>query len=185
MEISKHVTEWLFTMGANMLMQLGISCGQSIVDFGCGEGRYTIPLSQIVGENGNVYAVERDLNTIAKVQERMRLYTKFDNIHFVQFEMLEEIVSLQKNSIDAILVFDVLQYVENRDLLFRVFRNLLKNNGYVYVYPAAIPHPGDVDMAIIIKQMSEVGFTYVQSKTYTMMHSVDIVNDDIYTFCLL
>jgi predicted methyltransferase len=60
MEISQHETLWLQKTGAEMLRTLGVKEGDSVIDFGSGEGRYTTPLSQIVGIDGTVYAVERD-----------------------------------------------------------------------------------------------------------------------------
>jgi len=37
-----------------MLQQMGIRSGQTVLDFGCGLGMYTIPVAKIVGEQGRV-----------------------------------------------------------------------------------------------------------------------------------
>ena len=60
MEMSEHEKQWLTNQGAEMLATLGVKKHDSVIDFGCGKGRYTIPLSQVVGENGNVLAVNLD-----------------------------------------------------------------------------------------------------------------------------
>ena len=36
----------------------GIERGMSVVDYGCGPGRYTIEFAQLVGESGSVFAVD-------------------------------------------------------------------------------------------------------------------------------
>jgi len=36
----------------------GISEGMTVIDYGCGPGRYTTEFAKIVGEKGKVYAVD-------------------------------------------------------------------------------------------------------------------------------
>lgn len=43
-----------------VLQETGIKRGQSVLDFGCGYGAYTIPASKIVGEQGRVNALDKD-----------------------------------------------------------------------------------------------------------------------------
>lgn len=54
----------------------------------------------------------------------------------------------------------------------------------VCLYPAAIPHPGDVEIKLIIPKMKKIGFQYVKSTEYTMMHSADMVDDLVHRFKL-
>ena len=53
MDISKHETLWLQREGAKMISNLGVKPDDCVVDFGSGHGRYTIPLSQVVGVKGH------------------------------------------------------------------------------------------------------------------------------------
>lgn len=183
MKISKHETLWLQSDGAKMLKKIGIKQGYNIIDYGCGKGRYTIPLSQIAGKKGCVYSVERNENTISVVQERLSLFSNPDVVKFIKNDNLETTDLLPKKSIDAIFAFDVLQYVQDWDLLFRYFYSVLKPPGIVCIYPAAIPHPGEVDIKLVISKMEKIGFQYVKSNNFRMMHNVDIVDDVVYTFC--
>ncbi len=184
MEISKHETVWLESDGAKMLIDIGIKQGYNIIDYGCGEGRYTIPLSQIVGEKGCVYSVERDENAISVVQEKLPLFSNPDVVKFIKNDNLETSDILSEKSIDAIFAFDVLQYVQDWNMLFRYFYTVLKPTGIVGIYPAAIPHPGDVDIKLVISKMEKIGFRYVKSNKFRMMHNVDMVDDVVYSFCL-
>ena len=43
-----------------VLRQIGIKRGQTALDFGCGYGTYTILVARIVGEQGRVYALDKD-----------------------------------------------------------------------------------------------------------------------------
>lgn len=184
MEISTHETLWLQRDGAKMLTKLGVKKGHSVIDFGCGEGRYTIPLSQIVDSDGCVYAVERDQNAIAVMQERLSLFSDARRVVLFDTEILDRSSAISHSSIDFALVFDVLQYVDDWDALFVYFSRVLKPGGFICIYPAAIPHPGDVDITLVKAAMEKAGFRYVKSVSFCMMHNVDMVEDVVYLFVL-
>ena len=184
MEISKHETAWLESEGAKIIADIGVKQGDTVIDYGCGEGRYTIPLSQVVGKQGCVYSIERDENAISVVQDRLPQFSNPDIVKFLKIDNLELSAILEENSIDAIFAFDVLQYVKDWDMLFRYFHKVIKPKGIVCIYPAAIPHPGDVDMALIKTKMQKIGFRFIKSTKYQMMHNVDMVEDVVYSFSL-
>lgn len=184
MEISTHETEWLKKKGATMLTDIGVRLGNTVLDFGCGKGRYTVPLSQIVGNNGRVYSVERNEEAIQIVRERLPVFANVDVVHFVNVDNIEVSDILQDKSIDAILAFDVLQYIHDWDALFVYFRKLIKPTGIVCIYPAAIPHPGDVDIELLLTKMKQEGFQFIESRLYRMMHNVDMVDDTVYLFAV-
>lgn len=184
MEISKHETAWLEKEGTKMLVELGIKSGHHIIDFGCGEGRYTVPLSQIVGKEGCVYSVDQDENVISVVQEKLSLLSNPEVVKLLKTNNIETSNILSKKSIDAIFTFDVLQHIQNWDTLFLYYYDVLKPQGRVHIYPAAVPHPGEVDMKLAISKMEKVGFQYLKSNKFRMMHSIDMVDDVVYTFSL-
>lgn len=184
MKISKHETLWLQNEGAKMLRDIGVKHGDYVIDFGCGEGRYTIPLSQVVGEEGCVYAIERDENAIAILLERLPFFSNEAVVKQLKGEDLEMMANIAAKTIDFIFVFDVLQYIKDWDLLFSYFLHVIKHKGHICIYPAAIPHPGDININIVISKMEKIGFEYMNSNKYRMMHNVDMVEDTVYIFCL-
>ena len=54
---------------SKMLSEVGIGEGQSILDFGCGSGTYTIPAAKLVGRNGRVYALDVSQGALEKLSE--------------------------------------------------------------------------------------------------------------------
>jgi ubiquinone/menaquinone biosynthesis C-methylase UbiE len=50
-----------------VLGEVGILPGDTLLDAGCGEGRFTIPAASLVGEQGRVYAVDTSEERIASL----------------------------------------------------------------------------------------------------------------------
>ncbi|MFP3867142.1 MAG: methyltransferase domain-containing protein [Desulfobacteraceae bacterium] len=64
--------KWFAEAGVLFLQGLGIDKGHYVLDFGCGEGYYTIPAAMIVGAQGQVYAIDKDEAVLAALAERAK-----------------------------------------------------------------------------------------------------------------
>ena len=53
-----------------VLERVGINRGQIVLDFGCGSGMYTIPATKIVGEQGRVYALDKDKKALDELMQK-------------------------------------------------------------------------------------------------------------------
>ncbi len=184
MDISKHETLWLQREGAKMISNLGVKPDDCVVDFGSGHGRYTIPLSQVVGVKGHVYSFDSDQEVIEIQRARLPVFSSLGIVTLHNVELFELSKTIADQSVDSIFVFDVLQYVQDWDLLFSSFSRVLKPNGYIHIYPAAIPHPGSVDIELANLKLKKFGFEQLKATKYKMMHNVDMVEDVVYSFCL-
>lgn len=181
MQVSEHERQWLQREGAKMVSALGVQTGSSVIDFGCGKGRYTIPLSQAVGEGGKVYAVERNTAEIELLHERIADFGRQAQIEVLQSEDTQ-LHSITDNTIDAVFAFDVLQYVSDWDAFFTSLYRILKPTGRVHVYPAAIPHPDAVDVSKLSETLDNAGFQPERTDQFMMMHNKDMVTDTVHTF---
>lgn len=181
MEMEDLEVQWLENRGARMVAELGIQPGDTVVDFGCGVGRYSIPLSKAVEEKGTVYAIERGAEDLAELQQRARRFSALESLSVIQSDntRLEQISS---GSADSLFAFDVLQYIEDWVLFFATVDRILKPSGMLHIYPAEIPHPGDVDIAELTKILKTFRFEQAESKEYEMMHNKFRIKDRIYTF---
>ncbi|MBA7567113.1 2-methoxy-6-polyprenyl-1,4-benzoquinol methylase, mitochondrial [subsurface metagenome] len=97
MELESQATE--------VLKAVGISKGQIVLDFGCGSGTYTIPAARLVGEEGKVYALDKDEKALDKLMQKAKS-EGFRNIERIDTSG-EPRIRLADESIDVVLLFDV------------------------------------------------------------------------------
>ena len=69
-DVKSDVEMWFKKDGEKFLRSVGLGKGQVVLDFGCGEGHYSIPASKLVGEEGKIYALDKDkqaLNSLVRL----------------------------------------------------------------------------------------------------------------------
>ena len=181
MDIANHEHEWLTCEGAAVMRQLGVQNGDAAIDFGCGQGRYTIPLSQALGKSGKVIAVERNTTELDLLRERVSAFPTQATIKTIHTSDIS-LESIQDNTIDAFLAFDVLQYVADWPRLFNTAHRVLKNTGVIHIYPAAVPHPDAVDVQRLTKVLAAANFVPATKRRFMMMHNKHMVTDIIHSF---
>jgi ubiquinone/menaquinone biosynthesis C-methylase UbiE len=110
------------------LRETGIQPGMNVLDFGCGPGRYTIPAAKLVGSHGVVYAV--DVHPLAiKMLEKGAARTKLTNLRPIHSDCDS---GLAPSSIDAVLLYDALHDVEDREAVLKELHRVLKPDGKVW-----------------------------------------------------
>jgi len=121
-----------------VLERVGVRRGQTVLDFGCGYGIYTIPVARIVGEQGRVYALDKDKEALNELMSKAES-TGLKNIERVETSGKLEI-ELADESIDVVLLFDVFHFYyfpqagDRRRLLSEVYR-VMKPPAFVSVWP--------------------------------------------------
>ena len=73
------VARFLERDGSDLLRRVGVREGQTVMDFGCGNGDYSLILARVVGPQGRVYAVDKDKGVLYELMGRARGNTA-DNI---------------------------------------------------------------------------------------------------------
>ena len=120
------------------LQRIGIKSAQSVLDFGCGSGTYTIPVAKIVGKQGKVYALDKDKNALDSLIKKAKL-GRLKNIRKMATSG-ELRIELPDESVDVSLIFDVfhLYYfpqIDDRKMLMDEIYRITKTNGFVSVWP--------------------------------------------------
>ena len=120
------------------LQRIGIKSAQSVLDFGCGSGTYTIPVAKIVGKQGKVYALDKDKNALDSLIKKAKL-GRLKNIRKMATSG-ELRIELPDESVDVSLIFDVFHryyfpQIDDRKMLMDEIYRITKTNGFVSVWP--------------------------------------------------
>jgi len=109
----------------NVLKEADIKPGFQVLDYGCGPGGFIIPLAELVGKSGKIYAL--DIHPLA-VQAVQKIAAK------KQLANVETILSdcetgLLDNSLDVILLYDTFHGLSNPDGVLAELHRVLKPDG--------------------------------------------------------
>lgn len=118
-----------FTNPISNINELGVYEGMIVADLGAGTGAYAIPLAERVGEKGRVYAVEvqKDFLTNIKTTADAR---GLKNIELLWGD-IERLggTKIKDESVDAVVISNVLFLAEDKAGLLRETRRILKVGG--------------------------------------------------------
>jgi len=120
----------------DMLQKVGVRKGQTILDFGCGYGMYTIPVAKIAGKQGRVYALDEDKEALNALMQK----TKSAGLKNVErMETSGELeIELTDESVDGVLLFEVFhsfyfpQAEDRRRLLGEIYR-IMKPSAFLSI----------------------------------------------------
>jgi ubiquinone/menaquinone biosynthesis C-methylase UbiE len=115
----------LFFPRRNVLKEAGIKPGFHVLDYGCGPGSYLIPLIELVGASGKIYALDIHplaLQKIRKMASKKRL-TNVETIHS------DCNTGLPDQSVDVVLLYDTFHDLEDGEIVLKELHRILKPNG--------------------------------------------------------
>jgi ubiquinone/menaquinone biosynthesis C-methylase UbiE len=124
----------------HLVRELYLKAGDRVADIGAGAGAYTIALAREVGDIGQVYAVDvhRDaLHTLAYTLERQSLM----NVDIIWADVEQE-VPIEKYSLDAVVMSNVLFQLDNLASALTNVATLLKPEGQLLVVEWSGSHHG-------------------------------------------
>ena len=145
--------EWLIEHASEVLTHIGVSRGQTILDYGCGSGTFTIPSAMIVGERGKVYAFEARSSRLELVREKAK-ESGLGNIATVLSDSSKSSIDLPDKCVDIILVYDMMHEVEDRQGLLQELYRVLKEDGVLSVFPM---HTGTDNFIVVMKEYGLFG----------------------------
>jgi len=106
-----------------------LSPGMVVADFGCGSGHYAIAAAKRVGEHGRVYAIDVQKELLQSIKSTAEI-NHLKNIEIVWADLdLPQGSRLADNSLDFVIISNILFQAENKEELAREASRVLKNNG--------------------------------------------------------
>ena len=171
-----NIKIWMNQKGVSFLMDVGIKQGQTVLDFGCGEGFYSIPAAKLVGKEGKVYSVDRDPNVLSTLIKQIN-EIGIQNIIPIELKDDSEL-NIKSKSVDAVLLYDVLHYLNasERKKLYGTIHNLLRENGLLSIYPKhnkhdwPLWHLSNMDLSEIIKEVEQEQYNFEGKSLVDLIH---------------
>jgi ubiquinone/menaquinone biosynthesis C-methylase UbiE len=108
----------------NILKEVGIEPGFHVLDYGCGPGSYIVPLAELVGESGKIYALDIHPLAIQMVQD-IAARKGLRNIETIHSDCA---TGLENGAIDVVLLYDTYHDVTNPDGVLEELHRVLKPN---------------------------------------------------------
>ena len=130
-----EMEKWETEEGVNYLRKIGIRTGDVVLDFGARIGHYSIPAAIIVGNNGLVYAIDKEQASLNKLEKKAKVLG-LRNIKIIKNSGGVNL-NLQNESIDTVLLYDMLHSLNQgeRKIFYSEVYRVLKPYGLLSVYP--------------------------------------------------
>lgn len=113
-----------------VIAQVGFKLGDTVADFGCGSGFYTIPTAKAVGPSGRVYAIDLLEAKVAATLSAARSFG-FLNVKGVQANVEKLITGLPPLSCEGAILGNILHQVPKTEAMLKNVYAALKSEGIV------------------------------------------------------
>ena len=109
-----------------IIKKLNINAGDKVADVGCHEGYFTIKLSEKVGGDGTVYAVDVSKDKIEKLKNNLD-ERKITNVNVILGEGNNP--HLPTGALDAVLIVDTYHEMDEHQEILKRIKGALKSGG--------------------------------------------------------
>lgn len=113
-----------------LLKEFNVNSGDKMLDLGCGPGDYSLRLSEIVGEEGRIFSIDRNEEVIGYLRERISKIG-ITNIE-THISDITKNLPLEDNSIDVCIIITVLHILNIKQTgseFFGELKRILKPGG--------------------------------------------------------
>jgi ubiquinone/menaquinone biosynthesis C-methylase UbiE len=124
MALTYKVRDFFFPR-IDVLKEVGIQCGFRVLDYGCGTSSYVLPLAGLVGNPGEIYAL--DIHPLAiKMVQGMASKRGLTNVRTIQSDCN---TGLPDRSIDVALLYDTFHDLSQPNDVLQELHRILKPTG--------------------------------------------------------
>ena len=167
----------MFTNPEQNILRLGLTEGMRVADFGAGTGAYAKAASLKVGYTGKVFAIEVQKDLLKKLESDIKQWG-ISNIDCIWGDIEKrEGTKLADQSMDAIIISNVLFQAENKLGVIDEAKRILKNSGKVLLidwsdsFGGMGPSTNHVLYESTAKELFEKrGFKFVEKISTTAHH---------------
>jgi ubiquinone/menaquinone biosynthesis C-methylase UbiE len=126
--------EWLRDNADEVLYKVGVREGQTLVDYGCGSGIFSIAAAKKVGGRGLGYAMDIRPQALTRLKE-IATGDGLSNLKTILLDKSIVSVALSDDVADVVLLYDVLQEIQDKPRLMAEMYRILEPSGVLSVFP--------------------------------------------------
>ena len=151
---------------------LGLGEGQRVADIGAGEGYFVSYLSDAVGSEGRVYAVDVEADITTRLEQRFG--QKGTNVEAILAQLDDP--GLPDRQIDMVLIVNTYHHIEGRADYFARLRDDLSATGRVAIVEPNADLTGILSLLlddghmssapVIVREMLDAGYEHVESHDF-------------------
>jgi ubiquinone/menaquinone biosynthesis C-methylase UbiE len=124
------IIDFFYPHVARRAKRFGMTEGMTVVDYGCGPGRYTVNFAALVGERGKVYAL--DIHDLAVETVKKRIAKR--NLTNVQPILIEGYNStLPDETADVVCAIDMFFIIKSPLEFLAEIKRIVKRNGILVI----------------------------------------------------
>lgn len=157
-----------FAQPSENIQVLTLAPGSRVADFGAGSGAYTLALAQMVGRDGKVYAIEVQKELTEKLATQA-IERGLSNIETIWGD-IDRVggSNIVENSLDALVISNVLFQSEDKTALAREAFRVLKSGGKALIidWSASFSGMGPSSAEVVTVTQGkaifiEIGFVFI------------------------
>ena len=126
MSVAFRVVDGFSSRVKRRVASLPIDRGMVVADYGCGPGRYTIPIGRRVGDGGRIYAIDVHLLALKSVCRRAG---RSGLTNIVPVLANEYLTPVPDHCVDLVLALDMFHMVTDPSALLAEMRRITKPGG--------------------------------------------------------
>ncbi len=122
---SNDLNQWIFD-------HLELTKGLSIVDLGCGTGKQTLPMAQIIGDTGRILAVDISQEALETCSQSAKTLGIEKRINLLHIGLDDLGTHLDEQVFDRALGSYSLYYAQHPRIVFEIVHRVLKPGGVLF-----------------------------------------------------
>ena len=123
---------WNSLFDVNEIIEwLAIPSGSNIVEVGCGYGTFTLPIAKISSKKNQIIVFDIEAEMINNIESKIKKFS-LNNIQCFLGDVMTNGTGLETESVDFVLLFNILHCQDRHVLLNEAYR-ILNPNGIVAI----------------------------------------------------
>lgn len=125
-----HIIDFIYPYIDKRVKKFGIKEGMTVVDYGCGPGRYATRLAELVGEKGKVFAIDIHELAIKALKKKIDRYglTNIESILISGYNS-----TLLDDTADVVCAIDMFFIIQKPSEFLSELKRISKNDGTLII----------------------------------------------------